>query len=39
MSVKFQLWYQQAGFFFVIALMVLAVFNDVWGMFLEFKNH
>jgi regulator of sigma E protease len=38
MPVKFQLSYQQVGFFMVVALMILAVFNDFWGMILEFKN-
>ncbi len=38
MPVKFQLSYQQVGFVFVVALMALAVFNDFWGMFMEFKN-
>jgi regulator of sigma E protease len=39
MSIKFQLTYQQIGFFFVVALMVLAVFNDCWGLIMELKNH
>jgi regulator of sigma E protease len=39
MSIKFQVTYQQVGFFFVVALMVLAVFNDCWGLIMELKNH
>jgi len=39
MSVGFQLRYQQVGFFLVVALMVLAVFNDFWGLIQEIKNH
>jgi regulator of sigma E protease len=38
MPVKFQLVYQQVGFYLVVALMVLAVFNDCWGLILEWKN-
>jgi regulator of sigma E protease len=38
-SVKFQLVYQQVGFIFVIALMAVAVFNDVWSLVMEtFKS-
>lgn len=39
MSIKFQMTYQQVGFFFVVALMVLAVFNDFWGLIMELRNH
>jgi regulator of sigma E protease len=39
MSINFQMKYQQVGFFFVVALMVLAVFNDFWGLIMELKNH
>jgi len=38
-SVKFQIMYQQAGFFFVVALMALAIFNDIWSLVAEtFKS-
>jgi regulator of sigma E protease len=33
--VKIQMVYQQIGFFLVIGLMGLAVFNDLWSIFLE----
>ncbi|HJT24679.1 MAG TPA: RIP metalloprotease RseP, partial [bacterium] len=38
-SVKIQLAYQQVGFFLIIALMALAVFNDFKNLFLEVHNH
>jgi|SRR5579871_419241 len=38
-SVKLQLAYQQVGFFLIIALMALAVFNDFKNLFLEVHNH
>lgn len=38
-SVKLQLMYQQVGFFLIIALMALAVFNDFKNLFLEVHNH
>ncbi|MGH7738674.1 MAG: RIP metalloprotease RseP [bacterium] len=34
-SIRWQSWYQNVGFVFIVALMVLAVFNDVWGLILE----
>lgn len=37
-SVKLQLMYQQVGFFLIIALMALAVFNDFKNLFLEVHN-
>jgi regulator of sigma E protease len=38
-SVKIQMAYQQVGFFLIIALMALAVFNDFKNIFLEVHNH
>jgi regulator of sigma E protease len=38
-SVKLQMVYQQVGFFLIIALMALAVFNDFKNIFLEVHNH
>jgi regulator of sigma E protease len=37
--VKIQMAYQQVGFFLIIALMALAVFNDFKNIFLEVHNH
>jgi len=37
--VKLQMIYQQIGFFLIIALMALAVFNDFKNIFLEMHNH
>ncbi|HVM33566.1 MAG TPA: RIP metalloprotease RseP [bacterium] len=33
--VRWQTLYQNVGFVFIVALMALAVFNDVWGLILE----
>lgn len=38
-SVKLQMVYQQVGFFLIIGLMALAVFNDFKNIFLEVHNH
>ncbi len=37
--VKLQMAYQQVGFFLIVALMALAVFNDFKNLFLEVHNH
>ena len=38
MSVKFQEMYQRVGLFLVVGLMGWALFNDIFGMIMEFKN-
>ncbi len=39
MSLRFQMVYQQVGFFLVIGLMLFTVFNDFKNLFLELHNH
>ena len=34
-SLRWQVLFQNVGFVFIIALMAMAVFNDVWGLILE----